>query len=274
MDLNSMIKKKQVFQDMNDNLKPYDDSEELKPDSSFVTEALPGFTLALKARRAIRKFDGKPIPEQVMRNCLQDALLAPSSSNLQPFELYWIRTDQKKKDAMLACLGQPAATTAGEIVVVIARPDTWSVNLKKLLNVMTEGGMKTLPDSVSTYYKKLIPAVMVSDPFGIINFSRRIFYTLIGLKKPMVRTPVNKGDHRILAHVQAALVAQTFMLSLSAHGYDSCPIGGMDAKRIKKILNLPRRAEVNMVISAGRRIEGGLYGPRVRLANEDLIKEV
>ncbi len=64
------------------------------------------------------------------------------------------------------------------------------------------------------------------------------------------------------------------MLSLTAHGYDTCPMGGFDAVRVKKILNLPDKAEVAMVISAGTRKPEGLYGPQIRLLDEDLIKEI
>ena len=43
-------------------------------------------------------------------------------------------------------------------------------------------------------------------------------------------------------------------------GYDSCPMEGIDSKRIKKLLNLPRKAQISMVISAGKRAKNGIYG--------------
>ena len=89
-----------------------------------------------------------------------------------------------------------------------------------------------------------------------------------------MRTPVNRGDHRIYAHIQSSLTAQTLLLSLAAHGYESCPMGGMDKNRIEELLDLPAKAEVTMVIAAGVGKPEGLYGPRVRLPDEDLIKEV
>ena len=244
------------------------------PGDSFQESALPGFKQALLARRSIRIYDKTPIPESVMLDVLRDATLAPSSSNLQPYQLYWVRHKDKKVELAEACLGQPAATTAGELVVVVARRDLWRSHLKKLKSIMTEDGKKPLPGPVAHYYDNLIPKIMADDPFGFFNSARRIGFTLTGLKKPMVRTPVNDGDHRIWAHVQAALAAQTLMLSLAAHGYDSCPMGGMDEHRVKKILELPSGAEVSMVISAGRRKPEGLYGPRVRLEDSDLIKVV
>jgi len=113
-----------------------------------------------------------------------------------------------------------------------------------------------------------------NDVLGFDNFVRRAMFWFKGLTGPTPRSPVNKGDHRVWAHTQSSLAAQTLMLSLTAHGYDSCPIGGIDKHRIRRILGLPHGAEVTMVISAGRRRPEGLYGKRVRLPDRDLIKEV
>ena len=115
---------------------------------------------------------------------------------------------------------------------------------------------------------------MRDDKLGFNNLIRRFLYWYRGRQEPTIRTPVNRGDHRIYAHIQSTLAAQTLMLSLTAHGYDSCPIGGMDKLRIRKSLDLPRQAEVSMIIAAGRGKPEGLYGPRVRLPEDDLIKEV
>lgn len=252
----------------------YEYNQDERPDESFAETALPGFKQALKARRAIREYDGKPMPEDVMKDCLRDATLAPSSSNLQTFELYWIREPEKKKAVAEACLGQPAATTAGELVVVVARGDLWKINLTKLIDIMTHGGEKTLPGPIDDYYNRIVPLLMRDDRIGFNNFIRRCIYWYKGRQEPTIRTPINRGDHRIYAHIQSSLAAQTLMLSLTAHGYDSCPIGGMDKFRIQKILDLPKQAEVSMVIAAGRGTPKGLYGRRVRLPEGDLIKEV
>jgi nitroreductase len=227
----------------------------------------------LENRRSIRIYDTTPLPEEVMKACLKEAILAPSSSNLQVYELYWVKDPVKKKALAQACLGQPAATTAGDLIVIAARHDLWNQNLKKLMTIMTAGG-KELAPPVKKYYLKQIPMLYRKDPIGLMNLARRAIFTSMGFKKPMVRTPVNDGDHRIFGHVQAALVAQTLMLAISAHGYDSCPMGGFDEKRVKDLLGLPRSAEINMVVSAGTRKPEGLYGPRIRLDLGDLIKEV
>jgi nitroreductase len=248
--------------------------DEEVPDETFRDTVLPGFKRALTARRSIRVFDGKPIPDDVMRDCLRDATLAPSSSNLQPYELYWVRDSTTREKLAEACLGQPAATTAGELVVVMARRDQWRTNLDKVWNLMTQGGKISFPEPVDDYYHKITPRIRQTDELGFGNLMRRVLFWWKGRKEPTVRSPVNSGDHRVWAHTQSSLTAMTFMLSLTAHGYDSCPIGGLDKVRIRRLLGLPDEAEVTMVIAAGTRRPEGLYGARVRLPYGDLIKEV
>ena len=77
---------------------------------------------------------------------------------------------------------------------------------------------------------------------------------------------------KIWAHKSTALACQTLMLSLRAFGYDSCPMEGIDSFRIKKLLKLPKKAQICMVISAGRRADNGVYGKRFRLNKERFIK--
>lgn len=57
-------------------------------------------------------------------------------------------------------------------------------------------------------------------------------------------------------------------------GFDSCPMEGYDSKRIKKILGLPRDAVVVMVIAAGKRARGGIYGERLRFDRTLFVKKV
>jgi len=244
------------------------------PDESFAETVLPGFKRALLSWRAIRMFDGEPLPEDVMRDCLRDALLAPSSSNLQPFELYWVRDSSQHARLVDGCLGQPAARTAGDLVVVIARRDLWKSDVGKVRELMADHGAVATPEPIDDFYREIAPRPTRSDAIGAGNLVSRVRFWLMGLCRPSIRTPLNKGDHRVWAHIQASLAAQTLMLSITAHGYDSCPIGGIDKHRIRRMLALPNRAEVTMVVAAGRRRPERLYGRRNRLPNGDMIKEV
>ncbi len=264
---------KDLSEELATNNKSYQSRTEDIPCTTFAEKHKTSFQSVLNARRAIRLFTGERIPETTMREILADAILTPTSSNLQTYELYWVKNSEKRALLATACMEQPAAKTAGELIVIVSRPDLWRTNRDKLLQIMTEGGAK-LPESVLSYYNKIIPQVMRTDVLGLSNFMRRVLFFVIGLTRPIVRTPVSSADHRIYGHTQSALVAQTLMLSLTAHGYDSCPLGGIDAARIHNLLNLPRCAEVAMVIATGTRKPEGLYGPRVRLEFSHLVKEI
>ena len=50
----------------------------------------------INKRRSIRKFSNESIPEEVITKALKTALLAANSSNLQPWEFYWVK-DRKNK---------------------------------------------------------------------------------------------------------------------------------------------------------------------------------
>lgn len=75
---------------------------------------------------------------------------------------------------------------------------------------------------------------------------------------------------RIVAQKSAALAAQNFMISMAAINYDTCPMEGFDSLRVKKVLNLPFIAEINMVIGCGIREESGIYGDRFRVPFEEV----
>lgn len=249
-------------------------SQEERPNPTFEKSALPGFKKTVQSRRAIRIFDGEPIPEAVMRDCFQDAILAPSASNLQCYEIYWVRDEDKKARLPDLCLGQPGASTAGELVVIVSRADLWQSHLEKLTNIMTKGGNKPMAGPVREYYHEIVPMLMKTDRWGFHNLKRRIMFWLKSRSEPTVNGPVSRADHRIYGHIQASLVAENLMLSLTAHGYESCPIRGIDGRGIRKLLGLPTSAEVTIVIGAGTGKPEGLFSERVRLPIGDLVKEV
>ena len=51
----------------------------------------------VKKRRSVRKFTDTTVPDEVINKSLEAALLAANSSNLQPWEFYWVKNKQKAK---------------------------------------------------------------------------------------------------------------------------------------------------------------------------------
>ncbi|MBT8280295.1 MAG: nitroreductase family protein [Muriicola sp.] len=235
---------------------------------------------AIQYRRSVRVYDPeKEIDPEKVKQCIKNAVLAPTSSNLQLWEFYHITDTETLKNLTKACLGQNAAKTSKQMVVVVARRDLWRRRAKSNKQFL----LKTMGDKPKEeysrrekfalgYYTKLIPSIYV-EFLGIVGWMRYLFFSLIGLFRPVYRQ-VRRSDLRIVAHKSAGLAAQNFMISMAAIGYDTCPMEGSDTLRIKKILKLPMGAEITMTIGCGIRDEKGIYGPRFRVPFEEVYKAV
>ncbi len=51
------------------------------------------FYSVVRRRRSVRQYTDNPVPDAVIVRALEAALLAPNSSNLQPWEFYWFRPE-------------------------------------------------------------------------------------------------------------------------------------------------------------------------------------
>lgn len=247
------------------------------PDNQY-TEDAPSidpseFEKVVESRRSVRVFSGEPIPQEISRKCLELALLAPNSSNLQPWEFYWVRDEEKKQDLIKACFSQPAAATASEIFVAVGRTGTWSKNSKRMLETFEKNNTPP-PPSFINYYKKLTKIAYTVGPFGLIGAFKKILFFFVGFFQPVPREPTSPTEMKVWAAKTTALACQNLMLAFRAYGYDTCPMEGLDSSWVRKILNLPSDAFVVMGISAGKRSPKGIYGPRLRFPSKEFIKEV
>ncbi|MBE2278825.1 MAG: nitroreductase family protein [Ignavibacteriaceae bacterium] len=232
------------------------------------------FDKIIQRRRSNRFFDKKvQVPDEVIQKSLERAILAPNSSNMQLWEFYWIKSEEMLSKFSPICLDQPAAKTAKHLVVFVTRRDLWKKRADwnyKLIKENVVGEPSKALTSGMDYYKKIMPLAYRTDFFGLFSFVRIVLGFFMGLRKPFVRIG-GKSNIRIVAHKSCALAAQTFMLSIAAEDFDSCPMEGLDAVRAKKALNLPSGAEINMIIAVGKGTEAGIWGPRKRVPYEDVV---
>jgi nitroreductase len=213
-------------------------------------------------RRSNRSYDQTiQVPDEVIQRSLERAILSPNSSNMQLWEFYWIKSrDQLNKFTPL-CLNQNTAKTASHMIAFVTRRDLWRQRVewhkyqKRMLN----------------YYTKIVPFAYANDWFGLMGVLRWIVSNAISLFRPMTRMAGVDGT-RIVVHKSCALAAQTFMLSIAAEGYESCPMEGFDQVRARKALGLPRQAEIGMIVSVGKGTEKGIWGERMRVPYDEVVK--
>jgi nitroreductase len=226
------------------------------------------FEEIIQRRRSNRKFDANvEVPDDVIKRSLERSILSPNSSNMQLWEFQWIKDPALKDSFTALCLDQNAARTAKQLVVFVTRKDLWKQRAAWNYNKIKEGitgEPNTAQKRGLDYYGKLMPLAYRSDIFGISTLIRTALCFFMGLRKPFMRFG-GDADQRVTVHKSCALAAQTFMLSIAAEGFESCPMEGFDAVR------LPSGAEINMIIAVGKGTEAGVWGPRFRVPYDEVV---
>ena len=240
------------------------------------------FDEILHYRRSVRLFDKeKGIDTERVKHCLELATLAPNSSDMQLWEFYHITQPEVLAKVSHACLDQKAASTALQIVVFVVRRDRYRKHARSVLefergnirrNSPEERQEKRIKDR-ELYYGILMPFVYARF-FGLLGLFRKLLANVISIFRPMM-LEVSENDMRVVAHKSCALAAQTFMLAMANEGYDTCPLEGLDSRRLKRVLKLPHGAEINMAIPCGIRDGNkGIWGERYRVPFDDVYRRI
>jgi len=235
------------------------------------------FREVVEARRAVRYFDTsvKELPDEDIRDCLDMALLAPSSSNLQPWQFVRVKDPATKLKIAQVSLMQPGAATATEIIVCLGRTDRWREFRDGILRRMAKDGI-SFPPPFARYYEDDVPVMYTQGPFGIVGFVKRVLCAVVRLFKPLPTIPCSNEEMKWWALKNTAFATENLMLALAAKGYASCPMDGHDKGRVRKILGLPKGAHPLVVLGVGKPAPEDVktFGPRVRLDRELFVSEV
>jgi nitroreductase len=230
------------------------------------------FKKVIEGRRSVRVFKDEAVPDEVIKNAIEDGLKAPNSSNLQPWTFLWVKSEEKKKVLAKLCFSQRGAKTAQHMIVCVAQTNTWKRNCQKNIETLRDLG-QPVPKVVESYYKKIAPmAYGLMGPFGLFSPFKWILFNTLGLFRVMARGPIWPSDLITWAVKTTALACENIMLSCRAQGYDSLPMEGFDSRRVKKLFKLGRHDHLVMVIGVGKRAEDGVYGPQIRFPKEESIQ--
>ena len=229
------------------------------------------FVKVVESRRSVRRFTDEPVPDEIVNQCLDLAMLAPNSCNLQPWEFYWIKQPDTREKIVTACLNQNAARTAQQLIAVVARTGTWRKHCEEQIKQWPDGNM---PKIVETFYRRIAPIQYYQGPFGSFGLAKKAFYNVGGLARPVPRGPYSKAEMETWAVKSTALAAENLMLAFRAFGYDTCPMEGFDAVRANRALGIPKDGQIIMFVAVGKRASNGIYNSRLRFPREDFIKVV
>ncbi len=230
-------------------------------------------------RRSYREFYSEfKMSDAVVKNSLERAIKAPNSSNMQLWEFYRIKSKKAREEVAKLCLSQLGAETASEIVVFVTRPDLWKerqrVHLKRLEGSPTKDVRNKLNNNSEFSYYNDVMRMFYDSSFAVFRNLFKSIYVWNKRRKGPFMTDIYSRDIPIVAQKSTGLAAQTFMLSISAEGYDSLPMEGLDAIGMKQFLKLPKAALINMAIAVGKGKPAGLRGERFRLPYDEVVFEI
>lgn len=211
----------------------------------MTTTTKPTYEQLVKERRSIRVYDPEvKISKQEMHELLEEATMAPSSLNLQPWRFLVIESEEGKETLKgLAKFNQRQVETSAAVIAVFV--DMQSVETtQEIYDLAVEKGV--MPADVRD---RQVPAIQ-------------------GMLKD-----IPKERLKTMNFLDAGLAAMQIMLSAQARGYATNPIGGFDKDHIAEAYGLDKeRFEAVMLISIGKAAEEGYQS--VRLPIDDLAKWV
>lgn len=191
---------------------------------------------AIKNRRAINYFDPSHRPlKSDIKKLMTHVLLSPTSFNIQNWR-FVIVTDKKLRQKIREISwDQAQMTEASFLVVFCGNLHAWKD---------AERCWKNAPAKVRQHMVATIKMIYSKD----------------------------KQLQRDEAVRSCAIASQTLMLGAKAMGYDTCPIVGFDVKKISKLIKLPNKYLVTMIVAVGKKIREPWPRPG-QLSYKEVVKE-
>jgi nitroreductase len=220
------------------------------------------FSAINEHRRSVRDFTGEPLSDKDMRAILEATQLAPSSSNLQPDELHWVKDPGLCSRMAEACKGQRSAKSASAFVVIVAK---WRGVKQTYQDFLAHVDHSALYDEKSKAYHhgRSKEISLISNPVarllaGGFRFLLSFFTAHVTL------APFGTSGLHHWAARNSIFAAQALLLAASARGLDACPMEGFNPMRVAKVLGLGRGEVIPVVIAIGKRREDAKIEARWR----------
>jgi nitroreductase len=175
---------------------------------------------AIEQRRATPSFDGAPIPDGDLKKILEAGLKAPSGYNMQPWRFVVVRTPEQRRRLRAASFNQAKVEEASAVIVACGDQDGWRTDLEEMIRLGREGGMT---ENYTEQARVNIPAYLGNHP----NFTAWL----------------NR-------HVMIAVTSMMWMAEVL--GYDTAPMEGFEAEKVREVLRLPLSYEVIALLAIGQ----------------------
>ena len=201
--------------------------------------------VAIHERRSIQFFDPqREVDPHLLRELLETANLAPSSFNLQPWDVITLQDRENKKKLRACAFDQPKVEEAGAVLILVANPRGVEEHIDPVLDRMIELG----------YLKPEAREKTRGMPFGLYG-----------------QDP-DSVSRKLFAVKNAALFAMNLMVAARGYGLETHPMDGFQEDKVKEPFGIPQDRLVPMLIAVGHLKPGTQLLPRgYRRPVEDFV---
>ncbi|RZK49911.1 MAG: NAD(P)H-dependent oxidoreductase [Pedobacter sp.] len=135
---------------------------------------------ALNWRYATKKMNGQKVSEETIDQIIEAALLAPTSSGLQPFEILVISNPELKEQLLPHAFNQMQVVDSSHILVFAAWDNYTEERINKVFE-MSHTLRGTDPSTTTEYQKMLIDTYIPRDPQVNFEHAARQAYISFGM---------------------------------------------------------------------------------------------
>lgn len=195
-------------------------------------------------RRSVNFFDPeRKITEEILRNIINLAALAPSAFNLQPWEIIAVKSEAAKEKLFALASNQPKIKEAPVSLIMIGDLEGYQPANPAWGQL---GGILNNPEALAGY-QQYAASLYGATPERKIKF----------------------------AESNAALLAMSLMYTAKSYGVDSHAMSGIDFDGIRREFGLDETKTVVMVIALGYFDETKTLYPRQdRKTYSEFVREV
>lgn len=224
--------------------------------------AAPGsVAAAARARYACKRFDpSRPIAPELVRSLAATTALAPSSFNVQPWACVLVQEGGARE-----ALARGMLAANGERVREAPLVAVFAADLRSSHRVPAAAELARASGAPAEYVGKLpfyVSLFASGYRWGWVRWpmfvAKRLAMLLVGLFRavPKLSTP------ETWAVKSTMLAAQTLMLAAAEEGLASLPMEGLDERRVRRALGIPRRYAIPCAIAIGYATPDAAARPR------------
>ncbi|NIK78379.1 nitroreductase [Paenibacillus castaneae] len=196
------------------------------------------FDKVLNSRRSVRKYDSSvAISEEEIREILETATKAPSSSNMQPWRFLVVTDPELKQKLLPIAFNQQQVAEASAIIIILGDLEMYSLS-DKIYGASVEAG----------YMTEEVAANFIAN-------STKMYSTL----------PAERLKEIVV--FDTGLVAMQLMLAARAKGYDTVPMGGYNRDQVKELFNISDRYLPTLMLPIGKAAAVGHPTTRLPIDN-------